>query len=224
MNSNNTSNTSNSLDVSIDNLTGYIITMMEKCKIAINKSVTSMVNKDLEASKEVVRDDDVINELREQIRDKSIELIVLKQPMARDLRIIYAFGNIAIELERIGDYAANISNEVLEIGKEEYIKDLIDIPKMSKVCVDMMSQTIISLRNLDTKLAYKIGDQDDEVDALFELVKRDSLGIMHRKHETIDQGVRLLFIGRSLERIGDHITNICEQIIYAVDGDMVEIG
>jgi len=95
---------------------------------------------------------------------------------------------------------------------------------MSKVCVEMMEQTKQSLETLDTKLAYSIGDRDDEVDYLYTLVKRDSLGIMHRKPETIDQGVKLLFIGRYLERIGDHITNICEQIIYAVDGDMVEIG
>ncbi|MBU5307105.1 phosphate signaling complex protein PhoU [Clostridioides mangenotii] len=214
----------NSLDISIDNLKEYIINMMEKCEEAITKSVTCMVNKDLEGAKEVIKDDEVINGLREQIRDKSIELTVLKQPMARDLRIIYAFGNIAVELERIGDYAANISKEMIEIGSEAYIKDLIDIPKMSKVCVEMMEQTKQSLETLDTKLAYSIGDRDDEVDYLYTLVKRDSLGIMHRKPETIDQGVKLLFIGRYLERIGDHITNICEQIIYAVDGDMVEIG
>ena len=214
----------NSLDVSIDNLKEYIITMMEKCEVAIDKSVTCMVNRDIEGAKEVIKDDDIINELREQIRNKSIELIVLKQPMARDLRIIYAFANIAIELERIGDYAANISKEMLEIVKEAYIKDLIDIPKMSEVCVEMLAKTRHSLENLDTKLAYSIGDMDDEVDHLYTLVKRDSLGIMHRKPETIDQGVKLLFIGRYLERIGDHITNICEQIIYAVDGDMVEIG
>ncbi len=95
----------NSLDISIDTLKEQTVLMMEKCEEAIEKSVTCMIEKDLEGARKVVEDDEEINKLREEIRDKSIELIVLKQPMARDLRFIYSLGNISIELERIGDYA-----------------------------------------------------------------------------------------------------------------------
>ncbi|MBZ0592404.1 phosphate transport system regulatory protein PhoU, partial [Clostridioides difficile] len=121
----------NSLDISIDTLKEQTVLMMEKCEEAIEKSVTCMIEKDLEGARKVVEDDEEINKLREEIRDKSIELIVLKQPMARDLRFIYSLGNISIELERIGDYAANIAREMLKIGGEAYIKELIDIPKMA---------------------------------------------------------------------------------------------
>ncbi|HCQ5432057.1 TPA: phosphate signaling complex protein PhoU [Clostridioides difficile] len=214
----------NSLDISIDTLKEQTVLMMEKCEEAIEKSVTCMIEKDLEGARKVVEDDEEINKLREEIRDKSIELIVLKQPMARDLRFIYSLGNISIELERIGDYAANIAREMLKIGGEAYIKELIDIPKMAKECKSMMSQTREALILFDASIAYDVGTKDDIVDGLYEQIQIDCLKIMHENSNTIDQGVKLLLIGRYLERIGDHITNVCEKIIFAIEGKMVEIG
>ncbi|MEG0356078.1 MAG: PhoU domain-containing protein, partial [Lachnospiraceae bacterium] len=93
-----------SLELNINTLKNYTITMMEKCEEAVGKSVEAMVKRDLDLAKQVIEEDDEIDMLREYIRDRSIELMALRQPMARDLRYIYALGSIAIELERIGDY------------------------------------------------------------------------------------------------------------------------
>ena len=170
-------------------------------------------------------DDDDIDILREYIRDRSIELMALKQPMARDLREIYALADISAELERIGDYAENIASEVVSIAGEDYIKELIDIPKMAQYCLDMIEGIKSAFLNQDADLSYKVALMDKEIDILYYKVREDCLKVMHENPEkNITQGVKLVFTARYLERIGDHITNICEKIIYARNGKMIEIG
>ena len=110
-------------------------------------------------------------------------------------------------------------------GENEYIKELIDIPRMSEMCSKMLEALNEAFLNEDDELAYQIALTDRELDKLYSKIREDSLKVMYRDPESnISQGVRLLFIGRYLERIGDHITNICEKIIYAKKGTMVEIG
>ena len=213
-----------SLELSINTLKQYTLMMIDSCEQAVDNAVDCMVKKDLEGSKKVIENDDEIDTLREYIRDRSIELIALRQPMARDLRYVYALGNIAIELERIGDYAVNIALETLEIGEEPYIKTLIDIPKMADECKKMLKDVAVALECANEKLCYEVASRDDKIDDLYLQIHVDCLAIMNQDPATINQGVRLLFVGRYLERIGDHITNICEKLIYAIKGDMVEIG
>lgn len=212
------------LGLSIDTLKQYTINMIDQCDRILDLSVKCMLNQDIEGCKKVIKQDDKIDELREYIRDRSIELLVLKQPMAKDLRYIYALGSIAIELERIGDYAVNIAEESIKIGRDKYIKDLIDIPKMYEECKKMILGVKESLENEDEDLAREIALNDDIVDSLYDRVQEDCLKIMNDNPQTINQGVNLLFIGRYLERIGDHTTNICEKIIFAIKGEMIEIG
>ena len=196
------------LGLSIDTLKQYTINMIEECVSILDLSVECMLKQDIEGCKKVIKQDDKIDELREYIRDRSIELLVLKQPMARDLRYIYALGFIALELERIGDYAVNIAEETIKICQDEYIKDLIDIPKMYEECKKMILEVKESLENENEDLAREIALQDDKIDSLYNRVQEDCLRVMNANPQTINQGVNLLFIGRYLERIGDHANNI----------------
>lgn len=213
----------NNLDININELIDMTCEMMDKCENIVSKAVDAMVSKDLEASKDILVLDDEIDDLREYIREKSIELMALKQPLAKDLRIIYALGSIAMELERVGDYGVNIAMETIKIGTEEHVEKLIDIPKMKDVTIGMLKSAKNALKNNDPKLAHKTGLQDDVVDELYSAVHIDALSAMHKDKHNINQGVKLLFVGRYLERIGDHITNICEFVIYAINGEMIEI-
>ncbi len=217
--------TNKDIGVSINTLKDYTSGMIEQCKQAVELSVSSMVSKDLEEAKKIIEQDDDIDLLREYIRDRSVELMALKHPMAKDLKYIYVLSDISSELERIGDNAVNICKETIAIGNNEYIKELIDIPKMSKICVQMLEDLKIAFLEDDDEKAYEIALKDKILDELYEKVKEDSLRVMHKDPtNNINQGVRLLFVGRFLERIGDHITNICEKIIYAKKGIMIEIG
>ena len=213
------------LDLSIQLLKEYTLRMIEKCEDAVDLSVEYMMKKDIKSTKKLIRQDDDIDILREYIRDRSIELMALKQPLARDLRYIYALSDISTELERIGDYATNICKESLDIGEEPFIKEMIDIPAMKNICVEMLRNLGNALKNDDADLAFDIAKKDVEVDELYEKVRESCLQVMHNNpDENINQGLRLVFIARYLERIGDHITNICEKIIYAKNGKMIEIG
>lgn len=213
------------LDLSIQLLKEYTLRMIEKCEDAVDLSVEYMMKKDIKSTKKLIRQDDDIDILREYIRDRSIELMALKQPLARDLRYIYALSDISTELERIGDYATNICKESLDIGEEPFIKEITDIPAMKNICVEMLKNLGDALKNDDADLAFEIAKKDVEVDELYEKVRESCLQVMHNNpDENINQGLRLVFIARYLERIGDHITNICEKIIYAKNGKMIEIG
>lgn len=212
------------LETSIHLLKDYTIRMIEKCQEAVDLSVDCMLKRDLKTARKVIKRDDDIDILREYIRDRSIELMALKQPLAKDLRYIYALSDISTQLERIGDYASNICSESLEIGEEEFIKELVDIPLMKDICVDMLNGLLEALKNDDANLAYEIAEKDHKIDELYENVRQDCLRVMHDDTSNINQGMRLVFIGRYLERVGDHITNVCEKIIYAKNGEMIEIG
>lgn len=213
----------NNLGLSINSLKESAIEMIEKCEVIVEEAVDAMVEKDIEKSKEIIGLDDDIDDLRAYIRENIIELIALRQPMAKDLRSIYALSTISGELERIGDYAVNIAMETIKIGEDEYVEELIDIPKMKRVSMDMLKSAKIAFINNDTKLAHKTALQDDIIDDLYNEVYIDCISAMKRDEKNIPQAVKLLLVGRFLERIGDHVTNICEMIIYSVKGEMIEL-
>lgn len=215
---------STNLELNINTLKQYSIKMAQRCDKSLSNISTCILNKDLDQANEIIKDDEEINVLREYIIDRSIELMALKQPMAKDLRYIYALGNIALELERIGDYTANIAEEILNIGEEKYIKGLVDIPKMVEECREMLLASIEALENDNEELAYNTALRDDTVDIIYKQIYKDCSQIMNEDSSKVNQGIRLLFIARYLERIGDHVTNVCEKIIYAIKGEMIEIG
>ncbi|MEG1410434.1 MAG: phosphate signaling complex protein PhoU [Terrisporobacter sp.] len=213
----------NNLGLSINSLKNSAIEMMGKCEVIVEKSVKAMVDKDVEASRKIIVMDDEIDDLRGYIREQIIELIALRQPLAKDLRTIYALSIMSTELERIGDYAVNIAMETIKIGEDEYVEELIDIPKMKNVSMAMLKNAKEAFKNNDAKLAQATALEDDIIDELYNEVYVDCIAAMHRNEKNISQAVRLLLVGRFLERIGDHITNICEMIIYSIKGEMIEL-
>lgn len=212
------------LRISIKELKAETKEMMELCELAIEKSVDSIVNKDLGVAREVIKMDDDIDNLRNKIIEKSIELTALKQPMAKDLRNIYALSTIAMELERVGDYSVNIAMETIKIDNKEHITGMVGIPKMKSVCLNMLKAAKNALDSNETKLAYDAVLEDNIVDDLYNDVYVNLLATMHKDSNNINQGVKLILVARYLERIGDHITNVCENIVYAIKGDMTELG
>ncbi|MDR1774013.1 MAG: phosphate signaling complex protein PhoU [Clostridioides sp.] len=214
----------NFMNITLSHLHNSIIEMMTLCENQIESSIDCMMRKDLNLAQEIIENDKNINSIRSDLINKSIELIVLKQPMAIDMRAIYATIMTCMFLERIGDYCVDIANEVIDIGSETYIKELVDLPKMGSLCLDMFKITKQSLIDEDTQNIYKMGEKDDAVDDIYKKIRLDLIEKMKEDENNIEQAEKLLFISRYLERIADHITNICEQIIYKVDGKLIEIG
>jgi len=208
-----------SLDENIEKLKNEMLLMGSQVEEAIEKSIQSLKEQDVELAKQVMEDDDKIDEYELELEELCTRLIATQQPVAGDLRTIIVISKLATDLERIGDHASNIAKMVINIGDEPLIKPLIDIPRMTDIVTNRLKESLKAFVNLDTELADEIARQDEEVDLLDEQILRELLTFMIEDPKTIRQAMSLIFISRFLERIGDHATNICERVIYMATGD-----
>lgn len=190
----------------------------------IDTAVTALKEQNLDLARKVNEKDDEIDQLELEIEEESIRLLALQQPVAGDLRTIATFLKIITDLERMGDNAVNIAKVILEIGKEPIIKPLVDIPRMADVALEMLKMSLNAFVEGDIALAEKAAGRDEEVDRLYETLINDIINIITENKELTKQGTKLLFIGRYLERIADHSTNICERTIYMITGELKEIN
>lgn len=190
----------------------------------IELAVTSLKNQDIEAAKKVYIDDDKIDALELEIETDCMKMLALQQPLAKDLRTVATALKIITDLERMGDNAVNIAKITLELGKEPLIKPLIDIPRMAQISQDMVKLSLDAFVKEDIKLAEKVAAMDEEVDNIYLSIFDEIIELITKDNNKTRQGTKLLFIGRFLERIADHTTNICERVIYMVTGELKEIN
>ncbi|ABR50691.1 phosphate uptake regulator, PhoU [Alkaliphilus metalliredigens QYMF] len=190
----------------------------------IEVSVQALAKQDLETAKTICVMDDEIDELELQIENECMRLLALQQPMAKDLRVIGTIMKIITDLERMGDHAVNIAKVTLEIGNEPLIKPLIDIPRMARLSEKMVNKSLDSFMKADIQLAEEVAHDDEAVDQIYEAIYTEIIEMMIEDPKVVKQATNLLFVGRYLERIADHATNIGERVIYMVTGERIEIN
>ena len=201
-----------------------VLSMGDLVETIINTAMTALIEQNLDLASKVCEMDDEIDQLDLEIEKECILLLALQQPLAKDLRTIASVLKIITDLERMGDNAVNIARVTLEIGKEPIIKPLVDIPRMAVVAQEMVKMSLDAFVNENIALAVKAVGKDEEVDSLYETVINDIINVIIEKKEFTKQGTKLMFIGRYLERIADHSTNICERTIYMITGELKEIN
>lgn len=182
----------------------------------VRSAVRALVDRDYATVEKVLVSDEAINRLHIEIDDRCFKLLALHQPMAVDLRAIVAAEKINTDLERVGDLAINIAEAVGRYLQHPSVKELIDIPRMAIIAQEMLRDALDAFVRRDTVLAQAVLDRDDELDALKTQVFRDLLNHMLRDPATIEPGLDLVLISRHLERIGDHATNVAEDVIFMV--------
>ena len=208
----------------LDELKVKLLKMGAMVQEIIEVSTRALTTRDIALAKQVYILDDKIDELELEIEMECMNLIALQQPMAKDLRVIGSILKIITDLERMGDHAVNIAKVTLEIGDEPFIKPLIDIPKMAKLTQDMVNKSLDAFVKSDIELAKEVAKDDDEVDMLYEKIYTELINKMIDNREIVKQATNLIFIGRFLERIADHATNIGERVIYMVTGELEQIN
>ncbi|MGO1368291.1 phosphate signaling complex protein PhoU [Senegalia sp. (in: firmicutes)] len=208
-------------DKEIKHLNNLLLEMGEKSEQLIEMSIESLLNQDIELADKAIELDKDIDNMEIIIEKKCLELIVLQQPMAKDLREISAILKIITDIERIGDNGVNIAKISKKLSKEKYIKPLVDIPKMANISKEMIKKSLESFIKKDVELAKETARMDDIVDDIYGYIYRELLEILTQKKQIMYQVIDLLFVGRHIERIADHTTNICERIIYMVDGKRI---
>jgi phosphate transport system protein len=182
----------------------------------VRSAVGAVVNRDPVLVDKVLAGDAAINQLHIEVDDRCFKLLALHQPMAVDLRSIVAAVKINSDLERVGDLAVNIAEAVGRYLRHPPVKELVDIPKMAEIAQDMLRDALDAYVRHDMTLAQNVLNKDDELDTLKTDVFRELLTHMVRDPATIEPSLDLLLISRHLERIGDHATNIAEDVIFMV--------
>ena len=210
-------------DLKLSGLEEEVEALADFVSDTIKRSVESLKNRDLSASQQIIDFDDYIDNKQSEIEDRCIHLIATQQPVAKDLRAIIALLHIAVELERIGDYAEGIGKISLRMGNEPTLKPLIDIPRMAEKATAMLHDSIGALLSRDTAKAQAVVDADDEVDDLYDQVYRELLLYMIEDPHTIQRATYLLWVAHDLERIADRATNIAEQVLFLVDGRDIDV-
>ncbi len=191
---------------------------------AISQSVEALKTRNVEQARRVIDNDIENKNNRYEAEDKCIELISLQAPLASDLRTIIAVLHITVDLERMGDHAEGIARIVLMLADEAPLKPYIDIPRMAQIAIEMMEGALDAYKRRDTALARRIIDRDDEVDELYEQLYRELLMFMIEERGTIQRATYLIWVAHNLERIADRVTNICERVVYLVEGKIHDLN
>jgi len=206
----------------LEDLNRKMLNMASRVEEAVDRSVKALQERDMSKARQVVNDDEKIDEMEREIEEECIKLTALQQPVAGDLRIISAISKIATDLERIGDHAVNIAEMVLEIGEQKLIKPLEDIPLMAETAITRLHESLEAFTGMDAAMAEELARQDEKIDRCDERILKELITMMMKDCSNLEQAVRLIFISRFLERIGDHTTNICEKLIYAATGERTD--
>lgn len=201
-----------------------VLVMGNMVETAVTRGIQTLKNRDLELARQIITDDLAINRKRYETEDKCLEIVATQAPMAGDLRTLFSVLHITVDLERMGDHAEGIAKIAILLADEPPLKPYIDIPRMAEIATGMLSGSIEAFRDRDTQKAREIVAKDDEVDALYDQVYRELLTFMINDPKTIERATYLIWVAHNLERIADRVTNICERVVYLVEGTIEDLN
>lgn len=192
--------------------------------VSITRAVAALRQQDIDAAKQIIADDDRIDQAQYRLEEHALVVMATQQPMARDLRRIVAAIEIASELERIGDYSKGIAKITVRHGDQPLVKPLMDIPQMAEQAINMLGSALDAYVNEDAAAARKLSNADDTVDELVSHMRSGLIEMIQSDPSVTSRAVDLLFVTHNLERIADRTTNIAERVIFIDSGDIVELN
>jgi phosphate transport system protein len=207
----------------IQALRDSIVSMASMVDKAIARSMDALMHQDVNLARQVIASDRMINEHRWRTEGDALLIIATQAPMAGDLRMVAAALHLTTDLERMADHAAGIAKIVIQTASEPLLKPLVDLPRMSELARGMLTDAITAYVESNEPMAREIAQRDAELDDLYNQIYRELLTFMLADPSTINRATQLLWVGHNLERIGDRVTNICEQIVFTVTGDLEEL-
>jgi phosphate transport system protein len=202
----------------LEELKQRLLWMGSLAESAVHKAVQAVLDAEESFAEQVLEEENTINEMQIEIDDRVQRLLALQQPMAVDLRFILAVSRINNDLERIGDQGVNIAQSALRILRHPQVKPYVDLPRMSELAEGMVRDSLNALVHHDQELAKSVLARDDEVDRIRDQMFRELLTYMMENSAVVFPAFELILVAKNLERIGDHATNIAEDVIYMIAG------
>lgn len=207
-----------SYDSELDRLTSEIVGMGEHASKQIHAAIDVVERRDERAARRVVDNDEAIDAMEHAISQDVVRLLALRAPMARDLRAVFAALRIAADIERIGDYAANVAKRAIALSMVAPVAPARGLRRLAELARASVDEVLAAYRNLDAERAFKVWQDDARLDEAYTALFRELLTYMMEDPRAITSCTHLLFMAKNLERIGDHATNIAENIWFVVHG------
>lgn len=211
------------LDREIHHLQDEVLLLGSMVEQAMLNAIDALKRRDISAAHRVYSDDELINEKRYAIENRVLILFATQQPIAHDLRLLAAILEVITELERMGDYAKGIAKIVGLIHEDEFPFPSREISRMGDLAVSMLHRSLSAFINEDVNMAYRIPQEDDMVDDLYNQIYRKNVATMIANPDTIDHSNYIMWIVHNIERMADRVTNICERTIFISTGELLEI-
>jgi len=209
------------IQTQIDELKKSLVKMTTLVEEGLQHAIQSLVQRDTTLARQVIPDDEKINDLENDIHHLCMKLLDSKQASGANLRFITTAMRIATDLERVGDYSVNIARKVVALNEEPQLKPYVDMPKMAEIAQSMVRDVIRAFIDGDAKLARSVLERDDLVDSLDDRIFRELITYRISDAAAVSRAAHLVIVSRCLERIADHATNIAEEIIFMVEGEVL---
>ncbi len=201
-----------------------LLSMGTRVEEDLRKAVEALKRQDVELAKEVKADDAVVNALQLKIEDQTAVLIATQAPVARDLRGLVALLKVTDNLERAGDHAVHLAKAAIKLAGEPPFRQIERLERMASVGCDMVRGAVGAYLNRDVEEARRVAALDDGIDGEHRALVQEVLELMKERPDQVQRAARLLTTSGFLERLGDHMTNVCEAVVYMVEGSHVELN
>jgi phosphate transport system protein len=201
-----------------------VLRMGSLVEAQIRAAIAALVDHDIRAAEAVIVADEAINDAQRTVSSLIVTTIATQQPVARDLRFLLALDHVTYELERIGDHASSVAKQVRKLSLEPPLKRYIDLPKMGEIGAELVNGILRALIDVDETAARAVAVRDDEIDALYHRIFNEVVDLMRADPSNVERGTRVILASHYLERIGDRVTNIAEDVVYLATGAVEDLN
>jgi phosphate transport system protein len=212
------------LDEEMAQVKDHVLRMGSLVEEAIRAAIAALVNHDAEAATAVIANDRRINEMQREISTLITRTIATQSPVARDLRFLLSLDHVSYELERMGDHAGSVAKQVRKLAPYPPLKKYVDLPAMGELAATLVGDILRALVDVEVIAARAVAARDDEIDNLYHKTFDEVVELMRADGGNVERGTRILFAAHYLERIGDRVTNIAEDVVFLASGEIEDLN
>jgi phosphate transport system protein len=212
------------LDVELGAVKDQVLRMGSLVEDAIRAAIASLVGHDAAAATVVIENDRRINEKQREISTLITRAIATQSPVARDLRFLLSLDHVTYELERMGDHAGSVAKQARKLAPHAPLKKYVDLPAMGEIAATLVGDILRALVDVDVTAARAVAARDDEIDDLYHKTFDEVVALMRADPGNVERGTRILFAAHYLERIGDRVTNIAEDVVFLASGEIEDLN
>jgi phosphate transport system protein len=212
------------LDLEMSEIKDDILRMGSYVEEAIRASIAALLAHDASSATQVIIADGRINEMQREVTGLITRTIATQSPVARDLRFLLSLDHVSYELERMGDHAASVAKQVRKLAPEPPLKRYVDLPAMGELTAILVGDILRALIDVDVSAARSVAARDDEVDDLYHGIFDEVVQLMQSDPNNVERGTRILFAAHYLERIGDRVTNVAEDVVFLASGEIEDLN